>query len=105
MALLKIMRGGVATSGRDYRRWKVNGDWRHHLIDPRTGEPAVTDVFSVTVVAPSVREAEIAAKVVAVLGSREGLEWLDQRRTVAGMLVLETEEVLQSRGMGAYLWS
>lgn len=102
---LKITRGGVATSGRDYRRWKVNGNWRHHLIDPRTGEPAVTDVFSVTVVAPSVREAEIAAKVVAVLGSQEGLEWLDQRKGVAGMLVLQTEDVLQSRGMKPYLWS
>jgi thiamine biosynthesis lipoprotein len=105
LALLQIKRGGVATSGRDYRRWKVNGDWRHHLIDPRTGQPAVTDVFSVTVVAPSVREAEISAKVVAVLGSQEGLEWLDQRKSVAGLLVLETEEVLQSQGMKSYLWS
>jgi thiamine biosynthesis lipoprotein len=105
LALLKITRGGVATSGRDYRRWKVNGDWRHHLIDPRTGQPAITDVFSVTVVAPSVREAEIAAKVVAVLGSQEGLDWLDRRNSVAGLLVLETEEVLQSRGMKPFLWS
>lgn len=103
LALLKIMRGGVATSGRDYRRWKVNGDWRHHLIDPRTGMPAMTDVFSVTIVAPSARQAEIAAKVVAILGSGEGLEWLNRQKAMAGLLVLESEEVLQGRGMKPYL--
>jgi thiamine biosynthesis lipoprotein len=104
LAMLKIDRGGVATSGRDYRRWKVNGDWRHHLIDPRTGQPAKTDVFSVTIVAGSARQAEVAAKVVAVLGSREGLAWLDRQKG-AGLIVLETEEVLQSKGMRAYIWS
>lgn len=105
LALLRIMRGGVATSGRDYRRWKVNGQWRHHLIDPRTGQPAKTDVFSVTIVGPSARRAEVAAKVVAVLGSEGGLTWLDRQKGIAGLLVLESEEVLQSRGMKPYLWS
>jgi thiamine biosynthesis lipoprotein len=104
LAMLKISRGGVATSGRDYRRWKVNGDWKHHLIDPRTGQPAKTDVFSVTVVAGSARQAELAAKIVAVLGSQEGLAWLDRQKG-AGLIVLETEEVLQSKGMQAYIWS
>ena len=105
LAMLKILRGGVATSGRDYRRWKVNGDWRHHLIDPRTGLPAKTDIFSVTVVGLTALEAEVAAKVVAILGSQDGLAWLNQRRSMAGLLVLESEEVLQSQRMQHYLWS
>jgi thiamine biosynthesis lipoprotein len=105
LAMLKILRGGVATSGRDYRRWKVNGDWRHHLIDPRTGLPAKTDIFSVTVVGLTALEAEVAAKVVAILGSQAGLAWLNQRRSMAGLLVLESEEVLQSQRMQPYLWS
>lgn len=105
LAMLKIQRGGVATSGRDYRRWKVNGDWRHHLIDPRTGLPAKTDIFSVTVVGPTALEAEVAAKVVAILGSQDGLTWLNQRTSMAGLLVLESEEVLQSQRMQPYFWS
>jgi thiamine biosynthesis lipoprotein len=105
LALLKVMRGGVATSGWDYRRWKVNGNWHHHLIDPRTGEPADTDVLSATVVAGSVRQAEMAAKVVVVLGCARGLEWLNRHHGYAGLLVLETEEVLHSRGLRPYLWS
>jgi thiamine biosynthesis lipoprotein len=49
--MLRLGNGGVATSGIDYRRWKQNGHWMHHLIDPRTGRPAETDVLSTTIVA------------------------------------------------------
>jgi thiamine biosynthesis lipoprotein len=87
----------VATSGRDYRRWKQDGRWNHHIIDPRTGEPAVTDVLTATVVAPNVMEAEMAAKVVLILGSREGLEWLERRSGYAGLVVQETGAVITSR--------
>ncbi len=64
LGTLRLGRCGVATSGRDHRRWQQDGRWQHHIIDPRTGEPAVTDVLTATVVAPNVMEAEMAAKVV-----------------------------------------
>ena len=34
---------------------------QHHIIDPRTGQPAQTDVLSATVVAPSASDAGCAA--------------------------------------------
>ena len=37
---LELTRGGIATSGRDRRRWLRGGEERHHLIDPSTGRPA-----------------------------------------------------------------
>jgi thiamine biosynthesis lipoprotein len=97
LGTLRLGRCGVATSGRDYRRWKQDGRWNHHIIDPRTGEPAVTDVLTATVVAPNVMEAEMAAKVVLILGSREGLEWLERRSGYAGLVVQETGAVITSR--------
>ncbi len=57
-----IERGGLATSGRDRRRWIRDGEERHHLIDPRTLQPAQGGPVSVTVTAPTATEAEIAAK-------------------------------------------
>jgi thiamine biosynthesis lipoprotein len=69
LALLMVREGGIATSGRDYRRWNHNGTLAHHIVDPGTGEPAITDVLAATVIAPTVREAEMAAKVAFVLGS------------------------------------
>lgn len=89
IALLLLATGGVATSGRDYRRWRQGSAERHHIIDPRTGLPATTDLLSATVVAPSAREAEAAAKTVLILGRDAGLAWLAERPHLAGLLVSE----------------
>ncbi len=101
---LKLKRGGVATSGKDYHRWQHNGVWMHHIIDPRTGQPAATDVLTATVIAPTLMEAEAAAKAVLILGSREGLGWLEANTALAGVLVLDGGEALYSQRMGNYLW-
>jgi thiamine biosynthesis lipoprotein len=102
---LMIEQGGVATSGRDYRRWRQGGVWQHHIIDPRTGMPAQTDILTATVIAPSAVEAEVAAKVALISGSREGLEWLESRPSLAGLLVLEDGQRIYSRRISQYLWS
>jgi FAD:protein FMN transferase len=103
LELLAIARGAVATSGRDYRRWQRDGVWQHHIIDPRTGEPAKTDVIAATVIAPNAIDAEVAAKMVLILGSRAGLDWLEKQSTLAGLLVLERGYVIHSQRLGHYL--
>ncbi len=105
LALLMLARGAVATSGRDYRRWRHGGVWAHHILDPRTGEPARTDVLSATVVAPTAVEAEVAAKAALILGSRAGLAWLDERPPLAGLLVLESGEVIRTRRLSEHIWA
>ena len=59
---LELSRGGMATSGRDRRRWVRGGVEQHHLIDPSTGRPAESELVRVTVVADSAAEAEVLAK-------------------------------------------
>ncbi len=103
--MILIGHGGVATSGRDYRRWRKHGDWQHHIIDPHTGRPATTDLVSVTVIAPSVREAEVAAKAAFILGSRDGLAWIDEQPALAALLVGENGRLLRSRQFARYAWS
>ncbi|MEJ2353961.1 MAG: FAD:protein FMN transferase, partial [Anaerolineales bacterium] len=103
--VLRLGRCGVATSGRNYRRWQRGGAWKHHIIDPRTGEPAATDVLSATVIAPTVLEAEVATKVVLILGSREGLAWLGAKPNYAGLVVLEDGQVVHGPAIDPYLIS
>jgi FAD:protein FMN transferase len=102
---LKIAAGGVATSGHDYRRWQKGGVWQHHLIDPRTGLPAQTDVLSVTVIAPTTFEAEVAAKVILLSGSEAGLEWLDEQASYAAVIVREDGRAVYNAQMSNYLWN
>ena len=101
---LRLGRCGVATSGTDFRHWNQDGERRHHIIDPRTGKPAETDVLSATVIAPSVIEAEMAAKVALISGSEDGLHWLEAQPSFAGLLVLEDGQRLYSHRMENYLW-
>jgi FAD:protein FMN transferase len=63
-----ITHGGLATSGRDRRRWIRDGEERHHLIDPRTMKPARGGPISITVTAPTATEAEVAAKTLFLAG-------------------------------------
>jgi thiamine biosynthesis lipoprotein len=60
--------GGIATSGRDRRRWRVGDEERHHLIDPGTGRSSSSDLVSVTVAAESAVEAEVWAKALFLAG-------------------------------------
>jgi len=103
--MLMLSEGGVATSGRDHRRWQKGDLWQHHILDPRTGQPAQTDVLTVTVIAPTTCEAEMAAKVVLILGSRDGLHWLEAHPSFAGLLILEDGRILCSRRLKPYVWS
>ena len=48
--------------------------------------------------------AEAAAKAALILGHASGLEWLDARPWLAGMLVLEDGTTLASRRIHEYLW-
>lgn len=68
---LELEAGGIATSGRDRRVWQRDGEERHHLIDPVTGEPATSDVLTVTVAATSAAEAEVLATSLFLAGSLE----------------------------------
>jgi thiamine biosynthesis lipoprotein len=101
---LAVSSGGVATSGKDYRRWLRAGAWQHHLIDPRTGRPAAGDVWSATVIGPSLLLAETAAKVVVILGADEGLAWIERRPKLAALLVLQDGTRLDSRRLQDYRW-
>jgi FAD:protein FMN transferase len=105
LEMLMVGHGGIATSGRDYRRWQRNGKWQHHIIDPRTGAPAESDVLSATVIAPTTTSAEVAAKTALILGSAKGLQWIEARSELAGLLVLENGRIVKSRRMDLYVES
>jgi thiamine biosynthesis lipoprotein len=80
----------IATSGIDYWRWIRNGKWQHHLIDPRTGRPAATDVLSATVIQPDASLAEGYARALVLLGSAAGLAWI-LRQPQRAVLVVRTD--------------
>ncbi|MGD0751065.1 MAG: FAD:protein FMN transferase [Anaerolineales bacterium] len=74
LTTLNVDPGAIATSTITKRVWQQAGKNRHHIIDPRTGEPAVSDWISVTVIAPHAYEAEVFAKALLIAGPQEAEE-------------------------------
>ena len=83
---IPLISGAVATSGIAHRHWWQGNTLRHHILDPRTGLPAQSDLWSVTAVADRCEQAEVAAKVAFSLGSSSGANFLREHR-IAGLLV------------------
>jgi thiamine biosynthesis lipoprotein len=76
---LELTTGGLATSGRDRRRWRRNGEELHHVIDPATGSPAPSDLLRLTVVAADAVEAEVWAKALYIAGEHEAVREAEMR--------------------------
>jgi thiamine biosynthesis lipoprotein len=74
---------GVATSGTAERG--------HHVINPRTGRPAL-HLASVTVISPGITRADVLATT-AVARGLDALEWLDSVPGIAALVVSANGEV------------
>jgi thiamine biosynthesis lipoprotein len=75
---VSIRSGGLATSSISVRRWMHEGQVKHHILDPRDGQPVNTRWRTVSVAAASCVEANIASTAAIVL-SRRALRWLKEQ--------------------------
>jgi len=83
LATLPAGDGGVATSGIAIRG--------AHILDPRTGEPAV-GVLSATVAGPSLMWADVFATAAVAMGS-VAVEWVAGLHGTSGLIVLADDTV------------
>jgi thiamine biosynthesis lipoprotein ApbE len=67
--------GGVATSSTTVRRWSRGGAVLHHIIDPQTSLPTSGPFRTVTVVAATCLDANIASTAAIVRGEA-AIDWL-----------------------------
>ncbi|MFI6655626.1 FAD:protein FMN transferase [Streptomyces sp. NPDC050523] len=74
-----------------------------HIVDPRTGRSAVTDLVAVTVVAPELTWADCWATAAFAMGSRDGLRWLESLPDVEALLITAGDEVRCTGGLAARL--
>jgi FAD:protein FMN transferase len=94
VAHIGLHAGAVATSTTLRRRWTVDGQSRHHLIDPVTGEPSDSDLELTTVIAAEAWIAEVLAKAVLLRGSIRAFDIVDDHRVQA--LTIDTAGVVRT---------
>jgi thiamine biosynthesis lipoprotein ApbE len=82
---ISIETGGIATSSTTVRKWTRGGVVLHHIIDPTTGLPASGPWRTVTVVAGSCVDANIASTAAIVMGEW-AIPWLTSNRLPARLV-------------------
>lgn len=91
----------VVTSG-DYERYVADDDSDtrfHHILDPRTGMPAVNELVSTTIIADTALEADIVSTAVFVMGLESGYRYTLELPNVEGIFVTGDNEVYLTPGV------
>jgi thiamine biosynthesis lipoprotein len=83
LAVIAVSGMAVATSSIRVNRWVVDGRPVHHLLDPRTGEPAEGGLASVTVAGTDPAWSEVWSKVLFLCG-QDGIASEARSRGSAG---------------------
>jgi thiamine biosynthesis lipoprotein ApbE len=91
-----IESGGLATSSTTVRRWRRGDEQLHHIIDPAVGRPAPSPWRTVSVVAETCADANIATTAAIVRGETAP-GWLDELR-LAARLVRRDGDVVRTGG-------
>jgi thiamine biosynthesis lipoprotein len=89
--VVEVSEGSVSTSG----SYENPG----HIMDPRTGRSAETDVLAATVVAPSGAEADALSTALCVAGSAAAPRILERFRGARAVLFLKDGRVVVSDGL------
>ncbi len=86
LGTLRLTGGGVATSGRDRRRFGPEHKL-HHLIDPSTGLSGAAGPLAVTVVGRDATEAEAHATALAITPVADAPRYLASRPFLAALVI------------------
>ena len=91
----------VSTSG-DYERYvEVDGVRYHHILDPRTGSPAHSDVAGVTIVTKDGFLSDALSTACFVLGQEEGQKLLE-KYDAEGLFINHEGTITMTEGMRQY---
>lgn len=90
--IVQLRDGAITTSG-NYRRFKESGGKRYtHIIDPRTGRPAETEVISVTVFAKDAITADAFDNALMLMNVKNALAFIESRKDLAAFIIYRTSD-------------
>jgi thiamine biosynthesis lipoprotein len=99
IAALAISDKSAVTSG-DYEKYfEYEGKRYHHIIDPKTGYPASSDLMSATVVSSSSIQADALSTAVFVSGLERGMELIEKSFEAEGVLITKDKRVFVTKGL------
>ncbi|MBQ8397385.1 MAG: FAD:protein FMN transferase [Clostridia bacterium] len=91
--------GSVVTSGIYNRGFTADGQYYHHILDPRTGYPCDNELASVTILSQSSRQGDGLSTACMLLGSDAGLALIEATAGAEAIFITRDGEVICSSGV------
>lgn len=90
-----LFSGALVMSTVSIRRWVRDGVEHHHIVDPRTGRAADTDLLAVAVADQSAARGEALAKAALIAGETDGTTLLRAANVTAWLISADRVHVVQ----------
>jgi thiamine biosynthesis lipoprotein len=98
LGVLRLRNRGMGTSGAAFQQFEEGGRVYGHILDPRTGEPAIGPA-SVTVLAPTAAEADALSTAFYLLGPEAAAEHIERHPDIGAVFVEEDTRRLTTIGL------
>lgn len=99
VGVIKVTDKSVVTSGDDQRYFEKDGKRYHHILDPKTGYPAQSNLMSVTLITDSSMDADALSTPVFILGLEKGKELLRQYGGVEAVFITLDKKIYVTDGL------
>lgn len=100
VATIEVCDKSVVTSGLYERHFVQDGVDYYHILDPKTGYPAITDVRADTIVSDLSLEGDGLSTTLFIFGSSRGIDEIEKRADVEALFTLDNGSTRQSSGFG-----
>jgi len=99
-AAIQVRDGSVVTSGIYERAFEHDGLLYHHILDPRTGNPAQTDLLGATIVADTSLDADGYTTALIIMGLEKALGFVEELGGLEAIFVTTEGSVIATPGIG-----
>lgn len=88
----------IVTSGVYERAFISNNKLYHHILDPRTGYPAKTDIASITIVNESSLLCDALSNPLLIMGTFEAFKFM-QKYNIEGVIITTNNKIIISKNL------
>ena len=101
--VVEVADEAITSSGLYDQEFELDGQTYWHILDPKTGYPAQTDMLGVTLIGADPTQGDALSTTLSVMGIEEGTAWVEEHHPeLAAMFVNEDDEATFANGFESH---
>lgn len=96
---VRVADSSVVTAGVYQRYFERDGNIYHHILDPATGYPVETDLYSATILSNESVDGDAISTICMLLGKEKAMEFVEDIGGVEAILITNEQQVYTTSGI------